>query len=39
MQYGDQLWLATLDVTDASAIHRVVNGAFAAFGRIDVVER
>jgi NAD(P)-dependent dehydrogenase (short-subunit alcohol dehydrogenase family) len=36
-QYGDQLWLASLDLTDTSAIHRVVNEAFSAFGRIDVI--
>jgi NAD(P)-dependent dehydrogenase (short-subunit alcohol dehydrogenase family) len=36
-QYGDQLWLASLDVTDTSAIHRVVSEAFAAFGSIDVI--
>jgi NAD(P)-dependent dehydrogenase (short-subunit alcohol dehydrogenase family) len=36
-QYGDQLWVASLDVTDTPAIHRVVGEAFAAFGRIDVI--
>jgi NAD(P)-dependent dehydrogenase (short-subunit alcohol dehydrogenase family) len=36
-QYGDRLWTAALDVTDASAIRRVVGEAFAAFGRVDVV--
>jgi NAD(P)-dependent dehydrogenase (short-subunit alcohol dehydrogenase family) len=36
-QYGDQLWLAKLDVTDTPAIRRVVNQAFADLGRIDVV--
>jgi NAD(P)-dependent dehydrogenase (short-subunit alcohol dehydrogenase family) len=37
MRYGDQLWLASLDLTDTPAIHRVVNAAFAGFGRIDVI--
>jgi NAD(P)-dependent dehydrogenase (short-subunit alcohol dehydrogenase family) len=36
-RYGDQLWLARLDVTDTSAIRSVVDAAFAALGRIDVV--
>lgn len=36
-QYGDCLWVATLDVTDTAAVHRVVNTAFADLGRIDVV--
>lgn len=36
-QYGDQLWLASLDVTDTPAIHRVVSEAFAALDRISVV--
>lgn len=35
--YGERLWVASLDLTDASAIEEVVNEAFAAFGRIDVV--
>lgn len=35
--YGDRLWLAGLDVTDAWAIRRVVDRAFADLGRIDVV--
>ena len=35
--YGDRLRVATLDVTDTAAVRRVVDEAFAAFGRIDVV--
>jgi NAD(P)-dependent dehydrogenase (short-subunit alcohol dehydrogenase family) len=36
-KYGERLWLASLDVTDAHAIKQVVNSAFADLGRIDVV--
>ena len=36
-QHGDRLWLASLDVTDTPAVHRVVGEAFAALGRVDVV--
>ena len=36
-QYGEQLWVATLDVIDAAAVRRVVYQAFADRGRIDVV--
>lgn len=36
-QYGEQLWVAPLDVTDAAAVRQVVNQAFADLGRIDVV--
>ncbi len=36
-QHGDRLWLASLDVTDTPAVRRVVDHAFAALGRIDVV--
>ena len=36
-RYGDQLWVAQLDVTDSAAVHRVMAQAFAALGRIDVV--
>ncbi|RTE11649.1 SDR family oxidoreductase [Paenibacillus whitsoniae] len=36
-KYGDLLWLAQLDVTDTSAIRRVVNDAFQELGKIDVV--
>ena len=36
-QYGEQLWVAALDVTDTAAVRRVVNQAFADLGRIDVV--
>lgn len=36
-RHGDLLWLAHLDLTDAPAIRRVVDEAFAALGRIDVI--
>jgi len=36
-RYGEQLWLAKLDVTDPVAIRRVVQQAFSELGRIDVV--
>lgn len=36
-QYGEQLWLAKLDVTDTQAVRQVVDRAFAELGRIDVV--
>jgi NADP-dependent 3-hydroxy acid dehydrogenase YdfG len=36
-QYGHQLWVAVLDVTDTAGIKQVVNTAFAELGRIDVV--
>ncbi|MEI2416844.1 SDR family oxidoreductase [Orrella sp. JC864] len=36
-QYGQQLWLATLDITDTQALRQVVDRAFAELGRIDVV--
>lgn len=36
-RYGDQLWTASLDVTDDAAIREVVGRAFAELGRIDVV--
>jgi len=35
--YGDQLWLARLDLTDLPQIRTVVDRAFADLGRIDVV--
>lgn len=35
--YGDRLWLARLDLTDATAVREVVDRAFADLGRIDVV--
>ncbi len=37
LRYGDQLWLSELDVTDVTAIARVVDAAFKALGTIDVV--
>lgn len=36
-QYGDQLWLAALDLTDTKAIRPTVDKAWADLGRIDVV--
>lgn len=36
-QYGDQLWLTSLDVTDTAATYGAVNAAFAKLGHIDVV--
>ncbi|MEJ2885517.1 SDR family oxidoreductase [Actinomycetospora aeridis] len=36
-EHGDRLWTGRLDVTDAEAVHRVVDEAFAALGTIDVV--
>ncbi len=36
-QYGERLWIATLDVTDADAVHRTVDRAFAELGRIDCI--
>ena len=35
--YGDQLWLAHLDVTDLPEIRQVVDKAFGDLGTIDVV--
>jgi NADP-dependent 3-hydroxy acid dehydrogenase YdfG len=32
-RYGDRLWLASLDVTDAAAVRHVVDRAFADLGR------
>src|SRR5260221_882344 len=32
-QYGDDLWVASLDVPDAEAVRRVVDRAFATMGR------
>lgn len=37
IRYGDQLWLSELDMTDLSAITRVVDSAFNALQTIDVV--
>jgi NAD(P)-dependent dehydrogenase (short-subunit alcohol dehydrogenase family) len=34
-KYGELLWTATLDLTDAGAIQSVVDRAFADLGRID----
>ena len=36
-RFGGLLWMARLDVTDTPAIRKVVNGAFADLGKIDVV--
>ncbi|PWC12395.1 short chain dehydrogenase [Brenneria roseae subsp. americana] len=35
--YGDRLWVARLDMTDADAVRTVTDRAFAALGRIDVI--
>lgn len=36
-RYGDRLWVRALDVTDTPRVRAVVEEAFAAHGRIDVV--
>ena len=36
-QYGERLWVARLDVTDAAAMRQVVDRAFGDLGRIDAV--
>ena len=36
-QYGEQLWLTSLDVTDTSAIREAVDAAFKHFDRLDIV--
>lgn len=36
-EYGDRLWVARLDVTDAEQVRRVVADAFTALTTIDVV--
>ena len=36
-RYGERLWVARLDVTDAAAARRVVDQAFRDLGRVDVV--
>ena len=36
-QYGDRLWIASLDVSDVVAVRKVVDQAFRELGRIDVV--
>jgi NAD(P)-dependent dehydrogenase (short-subunit alcohol dehydrogenase family) len=36
-RYGDRLWRGQLDVTDTAAVRRVIDEAFDALGRIDVV--
>lgn len=35
--YGDRLWVASLDVTDAAAVRTVTDRAFADLGHIDVI--
>jgi NAD(P)-dependent dehydrogenase (short-subunit alcohol dehydrogenase family) len=37
VRHGDRLWIAILDVTDADAVRKVIDRAFAELGRIDVV--
>ena len=36
-QFGDRLWLASLDLTHTDAIRPTVDAAWAAMDRIDVV--
>jgi len=36
-KYGDRLWLAHLDVTDAPEIKRIVDKAFSDLGKVDVI--
>jgi NADP-dependent 3-hydroxy acid dehydrogenase YdfG len=36
-QYREQLWVATLDVTDTSGIREVMKRAFDELGQIDVI--
>lgn len=36
-QYGDQLWVRDLDVTNTQQLREVVDAAFADLGRIDVI--
>lgn len=36
-RFGDRLWRRPLDVTDTTAVRHVVDEAFRALGRIDVV--
>jgi NAD(P)-dependent dehydrogenase (short-subunit alcohol dehydrogenase family) len=36
-EYGDNLWIGQLDVTDTDQVRRVVDNAFKEFGPIDVV--
>lgn len=36
-KYGEQLWIATLDVTEMDAVRQTVDRAFAELGKIDVI--
>ncbi len=36
-RYPDQLWTASLDVTDTDAVHAAMDRAFAELGRIDII--
>ncbi len=36
-RYGDRLWVSALDVTNSRQIDQVIDAAFNALGRIDVV--
>jgi NAD(P)-dependent dehydrogenase (short-subunit alcohol dehydrogenase family) len=36
-QYGERLWVAKLDVTDADQSREVMANAFKAFGTIDII--
>jgi len=36
-RYGDKLWVSVLDVTDTTAVKKVINSAFSELGKIDVI--
>ena len=36
-QHGGRLWVARLDVTDATAVRQVMDRAFGELGRVDVI--
>jgi NAD(P)-dependent dehydrogenase (short-subunit alcohol dehydrogenase family) len=36
-EYGNNLWIGVLDVSDGQAVRQVIDRAFAELGRIDVV--
>ncbi|MEU2359015.1 SDR family oxidoreductase [Streptomyces misionensis] len=36
-QYGERIWVAKLDVTDADRVRKIVDAAFTELGTIDVV--
>lgn len=37
VQYGDHLWIASLEMTDSNAIRAAIDKAFEDLGRIDVI--